>query len=150
MASSIPAFKAALLARLSAEAGLLGVQVSWGHPYPARLADELIIIGNATSAPGQRPVGLGSGDREEEYHLVLLISVAGSARIPQQALEERAFGLAATIERSMIAWQFEEAPFDGVVDWALVRSMESDGTIAESGDAREASVTITLAAVARI
>ena len=150
MPSTIPAFKAALLARLSAEAGLLGVQVSWGHPYPARLADELIIIGNATSAPGQSPVGLGSGDREEEYHVALLISVAGSARVTQQALEERAFELAAAIEQSMIAWQFEEAPFGGVVDWALVLSMQSAEVLAESGDAREASVTITVAVTARI
>jgi hypothetical protein len=150
MSSSIPIFKAALLERLKNEPGFSDVQVSWGHPYPTRLSDELIIIGNVTASPGQNEVGFASGDREEQYHLSVLVSVAKSARIRQQMLEERAFALVAVIERSMIMWRFEAVPFGGIDGWVQVASMGSDEIVSETGDSREASVTVTIAVTARI
>lgn len=148
MPSTIPSFKAALLARLQANAGLAAAQISWGNPYPARMADELIIIGNATA--GQNPVGLGSNAKEEQYELEILVSIAGSARTSQQTLEERAFTLAGVIETSIINWRTEASPFGGVVSWALVDSMSSGEGISQSGDTREASVSIKLSVTARI
>lgn len=147
MSSSIPSFKAALLARLQADAGFAGVQVSWGHPYPSRLQDELIIIGNAGNER-QEPVGFPTNAKEEEYSVAMLVSVTGPSRTPQQTLEERAFVLAAVIETSITAWK--ATAFDAVVAWALAGGMSAKEVISEDGGTREASVSFAISVTARI
>lgn len=144
--STVAQFKAACLSRFRAEAGLSGVQIAWGNPYPARASDELIIIGDARGR--QRPTGLGTTAQEVEYHTPVLISVAGHSSRSQQAQEERAWALFAVIQDSITRWRTEATPFGGVVSWALV----SEWTTAEalSGDVREASITVTISVEARI
>lgn len=146
--SSIPRFKAALLSRLQALPALAGVQVSWGHPTPARLEAELVMIGKATA--DHEPEGLGTDAREERYRLDITVSVAGPGRTSHRTLEERAFVLAGAVESSIVAWRTEANPFGGTVSWAVPDGLSTGEAVSESGDSREASVLLTLACVARI
>ncbi len=143
--TTIPRFKAALLSRLQADPGLAGIQVSWGNPHPARLADELIVLDAATAR--QTPGSLGTRERDERYTLDVIVSVAGPARIPQQAMEERAFALAAVIETSIINWCESGLPH-GVL-WVQVEGIVSGEAFTPQGDTREASVVMAFTVFAR-
>ncbi len=145
MPSTVPRFKAALLARLQSAPGLAGIQVSWGNPHPARLADELIILATATAL--QTPGSLGTRERDERYTLDIIVSVSGPARATQQSLEERAFSLAAVIEKSIIDWRESGLPHDILM--AQVEGITSGEAFTPQGDTREASVVLTVAVLAR-
>ena len=151
--STIPALKAALLARLQADAALAGVQVSWGIPF-GELARECVILGDARAedATGGRPggqstVAIGTRAREERYLLELLVRVLKGAS--QQEVTERAFALAAAVEDSLRAWAGEAPPFGGVVRWALVTGTPLEEFPAANGE-RMAIVTVEVAAAERI
>ncbi|MBT9156865.1 MAG: hypothetical protein DDT37_01856 [Firmicutes bacterium] len=146
MPSTIPRFKGALLARLQADAGLAGIQISWGNPHPARLADELIIIDAATAL--QTSGSLGARERDERYRLDIIVSVSGPARATQQSLEERAFALAAVIEKSITDWRESGLP-QGVL-WVQVEGISSGEAFTPQGDTREASVFLAVAVIARM
>lgn len=146
--SSIPRFKAALLSRLQALPALAGVQVSWGHPLPARLEGELVLIGDVASDAD--PVALGTGAREERYRLELTISVAGTSRMPHRTYEERAFVLAGVVESSIVAWRTEANPFAGAVAWAIPSVSAVSEGVSASGDARESKLLMIISCVARI
>ncbi len=145
MSSTIPRFKGALLTRLQANTGLAGIQVSWGNPHPARLADELIVIDAATAR--QTPGSMGTRQQDERYTLDIIVSVSGPARATQQSLEERAFALAAVIEKSVTDWRESGLP-QGVF-WVQVEGMTSGEAFTPQGDTREASVVLTVAVIAR-
>ncbi|MBT9154751.1 MAG: hypothetical protein DDT39_01430 [Firmicutes bacterium] len=145
MSSTVPRFKAALLARLQANTSLAGIQISWGNPHPARLADELIIIDAATAL--QTLGSLGTRERDERYRLDIIVSVSGPARATQQSLEERAFALAAIIEKSVIDWRESGLP-QGVL-WVQVEGISSGEAFTPQGDTREASAMLAVAAIAR-
>ena len=146
--SSIPRFKAALLSRLRAVPALAGVQVSWGHPLPARLEGELVLIGDVTSDTD--PVGIGTGAREERFRVEITVSVAGTSRTPHQTYEERAFVLAGLVEASITDWRTDANPFAGTVSWAIPGVTATSEGVSASGDAREAKVTLGVVCVARI
>ncbi|MBT9156744.1 MAG: hypothetical protein DDT37_01732 [Firmicutes bacterium] len=145
MPSTIPRFKAALLARLQTSPGLAGIQVSWGNPHPARLADELIVIDAATAR--QTLGSMGTRPQDERYTLDIVVSVTGPARATQQSLEERAFALAAVIEKNVIDWRESGLPF-GIL-WVQVEGLTSGEAFTPQGDTREASVVLTVAVIAR-
>ncbi len=84
MPSTIPRFKGALLARLQADTSLAGIQVSWGNPHPARLADELIVIDAATAR--QTLGSMGTRQQDERYTLDIIVSVTGPARATQLSM----------------------------------------------------------------
>ena len=146
--SSIPRFKAALLSRLQSLPALSGVQVSWGHPLPARLEGELVLIGDVAS--DTEPAALGSGAREERYRLEITVSVAGTSRTPHRTYEERAFVLAGIVESSITAWRTEVNPYGGTVAWAIPGVSATSEGVSTSGDAREAKVLLTVECAARI
>ncbi len=98
----------------------------------------------------QAPASLGGGSQEEKYTLEVVVSISGSVRASQQALEERAFVLAGAIEASIRGWRAEPSPFGGIVSWALVARMVSSEGLSSAGDTREASVEMTVDVVARI
>lgn len=152
--STIPAFKAALVARLQADASLTGVQVSYGMPYPPPGEREtVLVLGTRADDPtggsgGQRAAALGQLRREERYVLELVVSVLKPAQEDQQDVTERAFALAAAIEDSIRTWGTASPPFGGLIRWAQVTSV----THSEPANAqeREAAVGIDLACAARI
>lgn len=148
MTSAIPRFKAALLNRLQSNPSLAGVQISWGHPYPAQLAGELVLIGDVTSDAD--PVGLGTIAREESFRVEVTVSVSGTSRTTHQVYEERAFALAGIVEASVSAWRTEATPFAGTVAWAIPGVTATSEGVSASGDAREAKVTLSVTCVARI
>ena len=152
MSSTIPDIKAALVTRFAADDDLSDIQCTWGHPYPDRSEEELIIIGPATET--EIPAGLGTNNREESYNLDIIVSVARASRESQQTLETRAFVIAGHIEDSIVDWRTEESVFNGINGWIIGSAMTTGEVLEthpESGQVtgREASVTITLAVVAR-
>ncbi|MBT9154953.1 MAG: hypothetical protein DDT39_01643 [Firmicutes bacterium] len=130
---------------MQADPGLAGIQVAWGNPHPARLADELVIIDTATAR--QTPGSLGTRQQDERYTLDIIISVSAPARATQQSLEERAFALAAVVEKSVINWRESGLPSN--VIWAQVEGITSGEAFSPQGDTREASVVLTIAVIAR-
>ncbi len=77
----------------------------------------------------------------------IIVSVTGPARATQQSLEERAFVLAATIEKSITDWRESGLPL-GIL-WAQVEGISSGEAFTPQGDTREASVVLTVAVIAR-
>lgn len=130
MASSIPAFKAALVNRLRGDGRFSVVDVMYGLPA-INPGQDAVLVGNTrpddptreSMFAGGQSQWLGGGStpcREERYVLEVLISVARPWRSEQQATTERAFEIAAAIDESLLAWQLQDTAFDGVVRWAQV------------------------------
>lgn len=160
--SSIPVVKAAIITRLQADAGLAGVQVVYGHPYPKMPAREVLFLGDALDgdptngqtpyAGGQRSASLGQQRREERYVLQGYVIVAVHARESQQTVTERAFAIAAIVEASMRVWNPQSSDWpalsSGFVHWVQIASTEH----AEGKNPQEtmAAVHIQFAVAARI
>lgn len=148
--STIPAFKAALVARLEADAGLAGVQVCYGPPGQRALEREaVLVLGTRPDDPtggggGQRTAAMGQHRREERYVVEVVVSVLRKARDDQQGTTERAFELAAAVEDSIRAWEDGSKP----VRWALVTGVSLREHANQ--DEREAEVSIDVACSARI
>lgn len=162
--STIPAFRAALLARLEADVLLAGVQVVIGHPFPAAPAAELVIIGDSSSGAtnlagmfggGQSSAAIGQRSREERYITALVCSVITRNLNDQQVIEERAMAIAGVIEASVRGWAGGATPWAGITlplgarfGWVLVNAVQLSQHF---GDVqREARATIELAVSARI
>lgn len=154
--STIPALKAALRTRLSADAGLAGVQITYGHPYPAAPAGETIFLGNSKDdnptgglfPGGQSSAAFGAQRREERYTIELFCMKRDNNRQDQQVLTERAFVLAGVVEASIRAWGAASPAFGGVVRWVLVTAV--DHVEVTSADVRWADVRIILSCSARL
>ena len=151
--STVPALKAALLARLQARPGLAGVQVSWGRPHGA-LAPEWIMLGSTRAGDptgeesgGQSTAVLGRHRREERYVLDVWVSCIAAGLSEQQDLTERAYELVAEIEDELR----DDATVNGTVRTAQVTDA-SDLTeaIADNGQQREARVRVQVACAERI
>lgn len=94
--STIPAFKAALLAALQQRTGLHGVEVSWGYPFNSQ-SREWLFLGNVSG--DQTAAALGRQRREESYDLEVIIAVLKpGSRGDIRARTERAFEIAAEVE----------------------------------------------------
>lgn len=144
MQSSVPSFKAALLARLQADAGLADVGVSWGNPHPKRMGKEVVIIGNATGTGRQFLAGMTAA--LEKYNLEILISVVGPAQSSQQTLLTRAYALFDVVENSVLAWKDTGYAAGAIV--VLIDSPHDQEAVTE--DVREASVVFNLQVTAGI
>ncbi len=160
--STIPAFKAALLARLTVDVALGAasppVQVSWGHPYPKQPERDLVIIGRAESAAdegadfpgGQRSGALGRFSREERYVVTVAVSVLRQNRdAPYSDIETRAYQIASAVEVSLRTWAAQTIPYDGIVRWAFVTSC-GDDVEAINTEEREARVLMRLSCSQRL
>lgn len=163
--SAIATFKAALLARLAADATLVSeqVQVSWGNPYPKAGHRELVFLGAATAGETE-PVGLGYTvgvtDREERFAQEVIVSVVGPPEETQQTLETRALAIAETAQASIIAWAQGATPFGNTLGggWAIPGGITTTEALEiqtdEGGNeyvvGREASVRFLIDVVARL
>jgi len=158
MVSSVPACKAAILARLrghdrddftSEAEGLAGVQVSWGSPHPKDQQRELIYIGAAKGVARVYTAGLARAN--EFYQLEIIIDVLDSSQRSQQELLTRAYELMAIVEASIVAWAHEDNPFDGAVNIMTVGPLTDNEIIPEENtQVRVASITCELNVKARI
>lgn len=153
--SKQPTFKAALLSRLQADAGLNGVQVTYGLPFPKALEREAIIVwGTRPEDPtggrsgGQSSAALGAQKREERWVQEIVVTVVKPSRESQQTVTERAFAVAAEIEDSIRSWGSESPAFGGNVRWALVTDMRLEEPANQ--EEREGRVTIDVACAERI
>ena len=155
--SSIPAFKAALKARLLADAGLAGVQIVRVDPFPTRPANEHVVISQARARDvfrnsqfggGQKSATIGRLAREERYVVDVVCRVLSSTQVTAEAIEERAYELAAAVQSSVDAWALERPQFDGLVRHAHVDSTED--WFSNDDKKREARVTIGIAVQTRI
>lgn len=163
--STIPAFKAALFARLQADvligAAATPVLVTYGLPGQGQrhLPREWVFIGDTRPddpTHGDSPYGggqttgaMGQLRREERYVMELVVSVIGAGLDAQRTCTERAFAIAGAIETSLRSWQAQANAIDNVVRWALVTSLFHEEGIDKAGD-HACSVTIDVACAARI
>lgn len=164
--STIPAFKAAFVARLKADSAIGAaappVLVTYGLPGVAdgrTLPREWVFVGDTEPTDpthGDSPYGggqstgaMGQLRREERYVLEVVVSVVGSGVDGQRPCTERAFAIAGAIETSLRTWQAQPNAIDLVVRWALVTSLFHSEGVTENGD-HAASVTIDIACAARI
>ena len=139
--STVPAFKAALLAALQARPTLSTVQVTYGAPLPSP-ADEYVWLADADGE--QETAALGAQRREEYYDLTVYVAVYRAGE-DQQATTERAFELVAELEEVLRA----DATVGGVVRVAVVAGPFRLEEMA-SDTHRGAQVTVTVAVRARI
>lgn len=134
--SSIPAFKAALLALLRARPNLANVQVTYGPPLPSP-AREFIQVGDVDGQQGWSTVG--GQTRQEDYTVKVTTSVTVEG-VNFQTANERAFVLVAEIEAALrgdqtVSATVMSAQFGGVVSTTdLVHpDGNSSGVNVESG-----------------
>jgi hypothetical protein len=116
--SSQPIVKAALIARLQADANLAGVQIAWGSPFPEPPDMETVTFGDVLDADtngateygaGQFAGPMGQGSREERYAIQGYVYVRWHNAETQQAASERAYAIASAIEYSIRIWSPQSA-----------------------------------------
>lgn len=155
MKSSVPAFKAALLARLQADPDITGTDltVSWGDPYPDRAGAEAIFIGQTTNRALDFTCALSQAN--ETYEVEVRVSVTGSHLEP--APWARAYELADAVAESARSWnQDTVSPLPtgawGSVNVVMPGASTDDESLISDGKttSREAGVTLTLHVTARI
>jgi hypothetical protein len=155
--STIPAFKAALTARLAADPALAAVQVSEVDPFPDRAAEEMVVVSRAlpndalrdsTFGGGQTSAAMGRRGREERYVVEVLCRVLRSIQVPAPETENRAYALCAVVESSVMAWAGEVPPFGGLVRVAVV--VRTDDWHGNDDQRREARVTVGIGCSVRI
>lgn len=146
MASAIPGFKQALADRLeefiTPSDDLL---VTNGNPRPLSAAvPELIAIGQAS----RRPLDLVGGwaDANEEFSLLVIVSVVKTNKVPKVNVEARAYDLADEVMRIVLSWN--EVNCDG----HAIAVLPSDSADSEEVDdkTRECAVTLTFDVTARV
>ena len=148
MASTIPGMMADLETRFEAISGLSEVQVAVGDPFPERLREDLVIIGDAEET--ETFAGLGADGREEVYIITVIVSVLRAAREKHLVLLQRAFVISDLIEDSIIAWRTEGLVFNGINGWVGVTGKSTGRGLTPDGKEREASVILKIGVTARI
>lgn len=151
--STVPALKAALLARLQARTGLTGVQITWGRPHGS-LEREWIMLGDTRSVDptgqekgGQSTAALGRQRREERYVLDVWVSVLKPALEEQSTVTARAYALVAEIENELRA----DGSVGGAVRWALITdASDLSEALAKNAQERESQVRVEIACAQRI
>lgn len=157
--STIPTFKAALLARLAADAALTAsqVQVSRVDPFPNEAAPEMVVVSRAMPTDalrdssfggGQSSAAIGRRSREERYVVEVLCRVLRSIQVSAPEVEDRAYALCAVVEQSVMAWAGESPPFGGLVRLAVV--VRTEDWHGNDDQRREARVTVGIGVSVRI
>jgi hypothetical protein len=140
--STIPGFKAALLARLQADTDLDGVQITYGLPYPRAADKDWVWVADARAE--QSNIAMGTRRRDERWNQEILVSCVRTDRNDQQTLTERAFEIADVIGDSLRDWaEVTGNYFDQTVIFAGVVGVELEERV--SREQRESLVTITVA-----
>lgn len=149
--STIPYFRAALIAMLSARAPLRGVAIGDGPPSPDVLAgEEYIALLEAKGLQRIWAMNRASQPREERYTQTVEISVRGATRGDQVTLGSRAFALLAELELGVRADVKLSAYYTG--GGALVSTIvgaEDYQTFADDS-ARESRITVGVNVHARL
>lgn len=139
--STVTAFKAALLTRLQARAGLSGVQITYGWPTGA-VKRETIMLGGVSGTQVFRTIG--ATQKMEEYALTVYITVIREGAGRQQTCDERALALMAEVESELR---------DGITVNNTVLTAELAGFDLEpmaSAETRQAMLRLTINVMARI
>lgn len=150
-ASSIPAFRAALIEALEARPGMKGVPVTDGKPEPEVLASEeflAILQTNRNVAP--RPIERTTQPRDERYVQHGMISVVGGTRTSQTTLGARAFEILAELESQLRETVRLEGYYTGPGNVYSVVVAHSDYDTRADDQRREASIEFSLDVHARI
>lgn len=139
--STVTAFKAALLSRLQARAGLSGVQVTYGWPN-GQVQRESIMLGGVSGTQEFRTVG--ATQKMEEYSLTTYITVIREGSGLQQNADERALALMAEVEAELRS----DLTVNNTVLTAQVARFDLEPMA--SAESREARLTVTIDVIARI
>jgi hypothetical protein len=141
--STIPAVKAALLARLESRPGLTGVQICYGAPIP-NPSREFVWLGNVSG--DQEWAAIGQLSRSEEYDLEVIVMVRREGS-DQQACTERCFEIA-----EELAAELRSDPTLAIGGRAFVASFGGAIELEESASdtARGSTLTVGVHCMARI
>lgn len=151
--STIPAFKAALYARLQANtslgAAVQPVQILYGLPAQGQsdIRREVVLLGwtraeDPTNGAGNFRGGWSTAalgatrSVEERYVLDGAVINVGAGVDGQQACTERGFQIFQAIAASLEVWQAQPMPIDGVVRWALITAVQHEEGRTPSEDFR--------------
>jgi hypothetical protein len=153
MRSSVPGFKAALLARLGADPNITGpdLMVTWGNPYPLSESGELVVVGNVANRKKAFVAGMTAAN--ETYDLEVLVSVVGAVANDTPAREARAYALADAVDESIRTWNLSGGPLASGDGWQVSSCLPADSHEQDallSGASREASVMQTYSVMARL
>ena len=99
--SRISVYRAALIAKLQARAGLTGVQIAYGMPTGA-LTREHVLLGEVTATQEYRTVGGANGLKYENFDQIVHVGVVREGRQQQQA-DERCLVILSEIEDAVRA-----------------------------------------------
>jgi hypothetical protein len=151
--STIPYFKTALATRLAADAGMTGVQITYGLMFPSEPQREWVWLHDTINWT-QVSAAIGRLKREETYTLQALVSVMYEVQTTQKVTTERAFALAGVIENSVRLWgQGANAadPFQNSTTGVRFAEVIGDDFL-ETADTqnREARITLGIRVHARI
>lgn len=157
MKSSVPGFKAALIARLQANTAIAAdgaanggdLEVILGNPQPETAPKSIIVIGDMSNHKYDYVCAMTQAN--ESYDVEAIVSLVDSTANDKQALVDRAYGLADMVHADMLAWS--DAGFlDGSGKKAadiVLPEITSDQEFT-GADAREFAVTLTLHVTARV
>ena len=138
--STVTTFRSALVAALSARAGLNGVQIGYGVP-PGAISREHILLGQVSGT--QEFNAIGAQHKFEDYEVSLHIGVLREG-VQQQPCDERAMALMAEVEQQLR----DDLTVGGTVISAQLGRFQLDGLASDT--TREARINTTIAVKARI
>lgn len=140
--SAIPAVKANLHTRLGLRPGLTGVQISYGAPLPNPRRE---FVWLADAPDDQKDVFLGQAKREEEFRLLVIVSVLREG-LDQKAATDRAFAIVDEIHTDLN----ESKTIGGALTNGWARITATTLFEGSSAEAREARVHVEITCHARI
>lgn len=157
MKSSVPAFKAALVARLQADASILvdaaanggDMAVCLGNPHPYQAPKTVIVVGPMSAHKYEYVAAMTQAN--ETYDIEVYVSLVDAAANDKQTLVDRTYSLADMVHASVLAWDtgdFHNAEGVKVAD-DVIPEITSDQDFS-GDDAREFAVTLTLHVIARV
>jgi hypothetical protein len=142
MTSTVPAFKAALLARLTT--ALAGVsEVHWGDD-PDKQGQKVVLIGPVSNRELQFVAAMTQAN--ETYDLDLIVSVVAPLQESYSVLVDAAYAIADAVIDSVLSWR--ETSYGGVVD--IVMPGQASDSESTDGDWHEAAVALSLHVTARV
>lgn len=137
--STVPSFKAALVAALQARAGLAGVQVAYRWPGPETLP-EGVYLGDVEGTGGIASLKAGRQHRQEAYTVSVICQTFSAAATPvdQDDSEARAFALMAEVEGALA----DDPKVSSTVDWSEAIGFTCESVPFEHGWATRISVAV--------
>jgi hypothetical protein len=151
MESSVTYLKAALLARLKADATLVATEagIFRGNPHPTKWPAKAVIIGKVSG--WQLTFVCGMSQANEEYDLEIIANYAGSAQNSNTTYEDGAYGLMVAVLASLVTWHTGDNLVTGT--WgqvnAIIPSAAGDAEGLDEGG-RDSTVTMTVHVTARL